>query len=542
MVRAVVAGLPLAQVAVPATAKHGIWSPCRRALNVRFFGGVGFPGLCKPLWSLCPPKVRRTHFTLALCGPFHYHPPPILRESLDKVRAFMGGSLRKIGLAVIVMVLAAGCTSSPWSAARGTGGDPALPPDRDQSFQQPAPAQPGAEAQAMQAVMAELQQLGALDSAAQDKLMADLRQTDPALWPLVLRQFRAAAAYRRRAQQAEMAGAGPYHVAAAGPIAGDPGRQPPPGTYPPQQVPWPLGESAARIDRLPVTSDAALAPMRAPEGNYPRTEYQPAGVQSADRPQEDRQGYGPAGRVINASYDPAAGDWQAHLASATRVLESRLQGAPETPGEVAQHAQLRMLYLLAGRRDDAVRPIPAIAPATQEFWSKELFGLATWLDAEATPDATTRAVEAKQLLAEAVTRLGESAPLAVRNLAFCTKIHSYGCTEPFSKYEFAPDQEVLLYAEVENFATESTPKGFHTSLRSSYQIFDSRGQRVADHDFTTTEEYCQNPRRDFFIGYHLRLPKRIYPGKHTLQLTIEDLKSRKLGQSSIELTIKETED
>lgn len=97
---------------------------------------------------------------------------------------------------------------------------------------------------------------------------------------------------------------------------------------------------------------------------------------------------------------------------------------------------------------------------------------------------------------------------------------------------------MLLYAEVENFASESTPKGYHTALRSSYQIFDGRNQRVADHQFTTTEEYCRRPRRDYFIGYHLRLPKRIYPGKHTLQLTIEDLKSQKVGQSSIELTIK----
>ena len=48
-------------------------------------------------------------------------------------------------------------------------------------------------------------------------------------------------------------------------------------------------------------------------------------------------------------------------------------------------------------------------------------------------------------------------------------------------------------------------------------------------NFRTTEEYCQSPRRDFFIGYHLRLPKRIYNGKHTLQLTIEDLKSHKVG-------------
>jgi hypothetical protein len=120
-------------------------------------------------------------------------------------------------------------------------------------------------------------------------------------------------------------------------------------------------------------------------------------------------------------------------------------------------------------------------------------------------------------------------------------VQSYGCYTPFKKYEFLPDQEVLLYAEVENFGIESTPKGYHTALRSSYQILDKSGQRIADRAMSTTEEYCQNPRRDFFIGYQLRMPARINPGTYTLQLTIEDLKSQKVGQASVELTIKGSE-
>ena len=47
---------------------------------------------------------------------------------------------------------------------------------------------------------------------------------------------------------------------------------------------------------------------------------------------------------------------------------------------------LQMLYLLAGRRDDALAPIPGAQPALQDFWSKQLYGLATWLDTDHTPD------------------------------------------------------------------------------------------------------------------------------------------------------------
>lgn len=400
----------------------------------------------------------------------------------------------------------------------------------------------------MKQVIGELQELGALDPAAQQSLMADLRQTDPALWPLVMQQFRAAAAFRRRAEERQAADApadpfGPIRtVSSTMPLPGQVDRQGgqelPGGAYPPQRAFSPVVEGLEAIGRLPATGDAALAPPRPPQYMYPVTPH-PEGIPAlANRPPNGPQASQLADSVVSASHERAGpGDWHAPVTAAIRALELQLQGTPTTPAQLAGHAQLRMLYLLVGQQEDALQPIPSAPPAVQEFWAKELYGLATWLDTERTPDATRRAGETKRILEEATTRLGESAPLVVRNLAFCTEVQSYGCAKQFQTYRFAPGQEVLLYAEVENFASEATPKGFHTSLRSSYQIFDSRGQRVADHQVTTTQEYCQNHRRDFFIAYRLPLPKRIYPGKHTLQLTIEDLKSQKVGQSSIDFTI-----
>jgi hypothetical protein len=408
------------------------------------------------------------------------------------------------------------------------------------------------DAEGMQQVMAQLQELGALDPTAQATLMADLRQTDPAWWPMVVQQFQAAVAYRRRVEAHRPTGADPDEsspvraVSGTMPLEGQVGGQHGPSgsgpVYPPLPVTPPGGRPAEHVARLPTAEDAALAPAKAPGGHYPATPYRVTIPPLATPAGDGGQAAVPTGYVTNTSGEPAGpGDWQAQLTGAIRGLESQLRGTSAAAGDVAQHAELRMLYLLAGRRDDAVRPIPSIPAADQEFWSKQLFGLATWLEAQRTANTGRGAAETKQILEEAITRLGESAPLVVRNLAFCTEVQSYGCTKRFKTYEFAPEQEILLYAEVENFTSEETAKGFHTSLRSSYQLFDSRGQRVADHQFTTTEEHCQNPRRDFFIGYYLRLPKRIYPGRHTLQLTIEDLKSHKVGQSSIELTIREVD-
>ena len=395
-----------------------------------------------------------------------------------------------------------------------------------------------ANAQSMQQIMEELRQLGSLDPAAQNKLMEDLKQTDPALWPLVMQQFRAAIAYKRRAAEREAMAAGSNPINNGNPLTSN-------NASAGGNASISSNQSAVEVSRLPPSQNFQLAISNPPKDYYPAASELPAISQAIQHAVEERPVKETASAVVNASYNAPSSkepdNWQEDLSAAIKSLEASTPSNPKTADEMAQQARLRMLYILAGRRDDALKPIPSAPPAMQDFWSKELYGLAMLLDSEKNPDTTRRAAESKQILYEAVTRLGETAPLVVRNLSFCTAIQSYGCFTPFKKFEFTPDQEALLYAEMDNFASESTPKGFHTQLRSSYQILDTAGQRVADHTFTTTEEYCQNARRDFFIGYHLRMPKRINPGKYTLQLTIEDLKSQKVGQSTIEFTIKEAE-
>ena len=374
--------------------------------------------------------------------------------------------------------------------------------------------------------MAELRQLGAIDPAAQDQLLEDLRRSDPAIWPLVIQQCRSTLAYRRRAMEQNG--------------IGDGGGRRTPGEA------WHRRRRKENIRRPPPRPPTRRIPggagvrLPAAAGQPP---YQSAGGTPAPQAQGSLP---PSSQVVQASYAapaaPAAGNWRGQLAAAIDAMEAETPRNPSTPAEVAQQARLRMLYAAAGRREDAARPIPGAPPATQQFVSKELDGLGTWLDVERTPDAARRAAETKPVLAEALGKLAESAPLTVRNLAFCTEVLSFGCAKRFDKYEFAANQEVLLYAEVENFASEPTPKGYHTSLRSSYQILDGRGGRVAEHTFAPTEEYCQNLRRDFFIGYHLRLPKQLAPGKYTLRLSIEDLKCRKTGQASVEFEVKGMKD
>lgn len=486
----------------------------------------------------------------------------------------MGGSRRTIGLSIAVsmvtgLVALSGCASAPVSAGRAavqsgavqtTALSPGieLPGTSANARQAPGgaaglPTASTSDPQAMHQIIAEIEELGTLDPAARDELLCNLKQTDPSLWPLVAQQVRASLAWRRHAARQEPPGP-PADPAFSAQFAG-------PAAPSSQTAACPPSRPTASQEPPPSPGAVQLAAAFSPYDNRPGGAAPPPGRAIPDdssQPKDSNRSSETAARGASAdraeaeaaarreppiSREPeSSGDGRSPLREAIRSLESDVAGVPKSDREFTEHARLRMLYLLAGQRDEALRPIPSMAPAMQEFWSEQLYGLATLMECELTSESSRRKAEAKQHLDTATAKLGESCPLVVRNLAFATDIQSFGTYKPFEKYEFAPGQTVLLYAEVENFKSADTAKGFHTATRSSYQIFDASGKRVAEHEFSPSEEHCRQPRRDFFIGYEFSLPKRIYPGKHVLQLTVADLNSQKIGQSMIEFTIESTED
>jgi hypothetical protein len=408
---------------------------------------------------------------------------------------------------------------------------------------------PGAvDAKAILAVLAQLKGAGAIDDDTQQRLIDDLQQTDPALWPQMLDVFRASLAYRQKYVDEPN---GSHQLAADATRRAAPGQRSPdaqrdgdrakpldrtadsPGQR--QTQPLATAESAAQPDSVQLAS--AVVPIDPPVVATPSA---PAAAAGSAKDGSAQAGAAQATVVAAApAAEPDRLDWRGHLQAAIEGLESETTEPPATTAAIGRHAGLRLLYVLDGRRDAALKPIAGIPPTQQDFWSNEIFGLTTFLDADRNADESRRAAAACVALREAGAKLGELATLTVRNLAFCNEVHSFGVYKKFAKYDFQPGQEVLLYAEVENFKSLPTEKGFHTALKSSYQILDQHGARVDQKEFEITAEDCLNARRDYFIRYFVWMPKRIYGGTYTLQLTIEDTHSQKIGQSSIEFTINE---
>jgi hypothetical protein len=387
------------------------------------------------------------------------------------------------------------------------------------------------------AFIQELEGAAHIDSSTRNQILTTAFQTPPEFQPQLIRQYRALLALG--------------HTAAAMPPSAA-------VVQAPSSIPAAVPLPAKRVEEVKKESVVAASHSELIEAKKGNSQTGEEGTSDVERRLEALLQAMKSTKVEAAEYAAvsedaddaparprekagvAGGDtsWEQLVDSAIKKLEERKDRQLESEIREEDEARLRMLYLIADRRDDAVRAIATLEPEMQEYWSKQFFALATLLNSDLIADRSNRLIESKRNLDEALRRLGESSPLFVRNLAFVTAVQSYGAYTPFDDYEFRPGEPVLLYAEVENYRCKETARGYHTALRSSYEIFDSARQKVADHEFSTNEEYCKNARRDFFTVCEFRIPERLNPGKYVLRLTVADLNGDKAGESSITFQIR----
>ncbi|MBA2116992.1 hypothetical protein HOV93_41860 [Planctomycetes bacterium FF15] len=232
------------------------------------------------------------------------------------------------------------------------------------------------------------------------------------------------------------------------------------------------------------------------------------------------------------------GSWEKLMDDTIQKLERIATDtrASEEERTIAQ-LRLRMLYLVANRKADAMEKVDSLTPEEQEVWSNTLFGLADYMKVEEIP------VERRHTLAlgsfrRAMSHLEAASPLELRNLEFIQSVDSFGQFKPFPSHDFQPKQEVLLYVEVENFSSRDNGGKFETALQSNYEIYDQAGRRIDARQFPEVKDSCRVRRRDFYVPYRLYMPENIPSGTYRLELTVRDSTADKFGQTSIEFRIK----
>jgi hypothetical protein len=413
---------------------------------------------------------------------------------------------------------------------------------------------------ALSEVLEELASVREIDADLYEQLKSNLKQTDPEFWPIMAKSIRAALTYReeqinklhlvsvaRRDNQTEQLTK----------------IQAPTEEEALELVPSNTKRNMLRDSQsvLQHSKYNAQVPNQVTDNPFKRIEHDPDTIRETDKepmvveeptlssaeeifekPHPDFQ----VQQAVNEdTRDPSKLNWQSHLRDAIPKLNAELsdQAQQQTPDPLAYEsgqALLRMLYLATAPEQDVVTEIPQLNNSDrQQFWVNLFDSLQTYLDEKGVPVADKRADESLQQLRVAETYLANLSQLRVSNLAFCSKVESYGRYAKMEPYVFQPDQEVLLYVEIDNFTTEilKTSGQYKTELEGSYQIIGTSGERVADHVFPIQSEICRNRRRDYFIPYRMWIPKKLGIGQYTLQLTIEDTIGQKFGQASISFEV-----
>jgi hypothetical protein len=420
----------------------------------------------------------------------------------------------------------------------------------------------------MAGVIDKIEQVRALDPTAEPRLMDELRRTPPNTWPLVAEQFRATLAlHQQLVAQDHAPTQSAEYLASAHPTPSAPATQT-------ALVANPLAPQGLDPNRqpLPVQAVAAADPKDTPTGNTAvLAQVAPSAGATANTPPAAFAGSGPMNPIesskkptvepatfqtsIDASHpakpdsakpaspktaaDPAPDeDWQRLVQQAADDLSKHVAASPATTAEIHQHVSLRMLRLLQGDTEKALEPIPHISPAEQDYWSRQLFALATYLDHHSQPDDKRRAAAAVIHLDEAVSNLRELGSLSLRNLSFCKNVFGYGAFEPYDADMFTPGQQVSLYVEVENYHSNSNEKGYCTLLGATYEILDDKGKRVSGGEFPDVDDCCRSRRRDFHIQFGLSMPQNLSPGRYRLELVVKDRQSDKLGHATAPFEIR----
>ena len=245
--------------------------------------------------------------------------------------------------------------------------------------------------------------------------------------------------------------------------------------------------------------------------------------------------------VVTPEIEYAAVDrdmnWEDHIREALYQLKETDDKAASPEMQVRYAAIMRMLNVAVGDLESAMEPIEGLQANEQDYFRHQFKALHDALDPAGNPVPSRRWSLTMISQRKALEHLAAASDLQVNNTAFCTNVQGFGNVSKFPEYNFKPDQELLLYCELDNFVSESLKSGYETQLQGRYEIVDANGRRLADQVLPMDSHVCSNQRRDYFIAYRIYMPKEVAAGRHKLKLTIEDMKGRKFGHSELDFQI-----
>lgn len=259
------------------------------------------------------------------------------------------------------------------------------------------------------------------------------------------------------------------------------------------------------------------------------------------------QGFPPATEVVGRQPEtiPQSASLLTQLVT---EYENRLANWPKTPAERIEdpdqfrrlQQELRLLYLLQDRPEDAVSAIDSLSPAEQQFFQSLVMSLAEYRTAQVSDSPAAHYTGSVHQLRAAVQALSPLADLRIRRLEICSRIHSYGRIETFPSNDFDPGKPLLLYVELENFGTQLTASGrYLASFDATLQIVEKdKGLVKETIRLTDITDEATSERTDYFQSYDLTLPSHLMTGEYEIRLKVRDKFSGKTADKVVSFQVR----
>ncbi len=257
-----------------------------------------------------------------------------------------------------------------------------------------------------------------------------------------------------------------------------------------------------------------------------------------DSPQPDRRTSATQGEIVQVSYAAEApnGDWRIQARLAADLLRAKIADTPNGRS-FSNEANLRLLELALGNRQEAVRPFSQVEKPINDFWGHQMLGFSTLLDETGLPDKKSRYATAAYRFDEGLFELRRLCPMKLKNVQFVKDWVTFGVFLPRTE-DCRSGEIVGLYLELENPTIKHSTLGYSVKPSIHYEIRDSASTLIFKSKDIPLEETTPSQKRDYCIHLTVDLPKGMAHGQYLLRVSVTDLNSEDLQYAEEQLSFR----
>ena len=246
----------------------------------------------------------------------------------------------------------------------------------------------------------------------------------------------------------------------------------------------------------------------------------------------------PKNDIVQVAYTTESpdGDWQAQARIAADMLRAKIANTPNGRS-FANEANLRLLELALGNRQEAVRPFTQVEKPINDFWSSQMLGFSTLLDEAAIPDKKNRLATAWFRFDEGATELRRLCPMKLKNVQLVKDWVAFGVFLP-RKEDCQAGETIGLYLELDNPTVKRSAMGYTVRPTIHYEIRDSASKLVSRSEDIPLEETTPSQKRDYCIHLKVLLPKGLPHGQYLLRVSVTDTNSDSLQHAEEQLSLR----